>query len=278
MRTGDHARMTTPTPGRVWAHVGQPFTPGSDPQPAYDVLILGAGRMGSALALALTERAPHLKTLLIEEGGLPNEDGATILAPGIWTTAHLPAAQHDAAHWTLERLRDLLGDDLQARPYLTLHDGPTPAAGPPATCSPRTRTASRCSTPASSRTPRRTRRTPTGPVPSRRPPHRRHPARHRPPPEHPRHPHPGGRVTLDRLTVTNTHQIVTHETHTLHAPLIVLATGAHAPRRPNTTWASTPATPAHTGRPRTSPRPAPRTRPSCTPAASPCGPSTARTP
>ena len=230
VRTGDHARMTTPTPGRVWAHVGQPFTPGSDPQPAYDVLILGAGRMGSALALALTEHAPHLKTLLIEEGGLPNEDGATILAPGIWTLAHLPAAQHDAARWTLNRLRTLLGDDLQARPYLTLHAEPAPGTQPTRdllAAHPQSlalldpdllphATAHeahlyRPGTLAQTATQRAIRRGTDLLLNTRAT------------------PHPGGRVTLERLTVTNTHQIVTHETHTLHAPLIVLATGAHAP-------------------------------------------------
>ncbi|GGS07786.1 FAD-dependent oxidoreductase [Deinococcus sedimenti] len=218
--------MTTPTPGRVWAHVGQPFAPDAP----YDVLILGAGRMGSALALALHDHAPSLRTLLVEEGGLPNEDGATILAPGLWTLAHLPDAQHDAARWTLNRLRDLLGDDLQARPYLNLHDRPTPGTQPtrdllathpqslalldpdllphaeaheahlyrPGTLA---QTAAQTAIRRGTDLMLNTRATP----------------------------HPGGRVTLERLTVTNTHQIVTHETHTLHAPLVVLATGASAP-------------------------------------------------
>lgn len=231
VRTAHHARMTSARPpGRVWAHVGQSFTPGTDPQAPYDVLILGAGRMGSALALALTEHAPHLKTLLVEEGGLPNEDGATILAPGIWTTAHLPDSQHGAARWTLERLRALLGDDIQSRRYLTLHDQPTPGSQP-------TRDLLGAH-------PQSLALLDLGVLPHAR--------------AHGAHtyrpgtlaqvaaqsairrgtdlllntratPHPGGRVTLERLTVTNTHQVVTHETHTLHAPLIVLATGAHAP-------------------------------------------------
>ncbi|GGL15195.1 FAD-dependent oxidoreductase [Deinococcus radiotolerans] len=217
-------------PGRVWAHVGQPFTPGTSPEPLHDVLIVGAGRMGSALALALTEHAPHLRTLLIEEGGLPNEDGATILAPGIWTLAHLPDTQREAARWTLERLRTLLGDDIQARAYLTLHGQPAPGRQPtrdllaaqPAslalldpdllsyatayeahTYRPGTlaQTAAQAAIRRGTDLLLNTRATP----------------------------HPGGHVTLERLTVTNTHQIVTHETHNLRAPLVVLATGAHAP-------------------------------------------------
>ena len=36
---------------------------------------------------------------------------------------------------------------------------------------------------------------------------------------------PGG-VRLDRLTVTNTHRIVTHETHEVRAGVVVVALGA----------------------------------------------------
>lgn len=223
--TGHTPGMAPATAGQVWAHVGQPFTPAG-----WDVLVLGAGRMGTAVTLFLRDLRPEWRVLLVEEGGLPNEDGATILAPGLWTLTHLPDAQHDAARWTLNRLRDLLGDDLQARLYLTLHDGPTPGTQPtrdllaahpqslalidpdllpqaetheahlyrPGTLA---QTAAQSAIRRGTDLMLNTRATP----------------------------HPGGRVTLDRLTVTNTHAVVTHETHTLHAPLIVLATGAHAP-------------------------------------------------
>ncbi|UBV42419.1 FAD-dependent oxidoreductase [Deinococcus taeanensis] len=214
-----------PAPGRVWAHVGQPFTPGP-----HDVLIVGAGRMGTALALALHVHAPHRRTLLVEEGGLPNEDGATLLAPGVWTLAGLPDALHGAAHWTRAQLLTLGGDQLQSRPYLTLHAGagpgrlPTPdaLAGHPESLTLLNPASVPWATPQDALTYRpgllaqqaaqqaigqgtdlllNTRVTP----------------------------HPGGQVTLERLTVTNTHQIVTHETFTVQARTVILATGAQAP-------------------------------------------------
>ena len=88
--------------GRVWAHVGQPFESAH-----YDFVIVGAGRMGAALARSLRELAPHCTVLLAEEGGLPNEEGATILAPGVWH-ANVPPDQSARA----EETRVLLGDAL----------------------------------------------------------------------------------------------------------------------------------------------------------------------
>lgn len=88
--------------GQVWAHVGQPFESAH-----YDLVIVGAGRMGAALARRLRELAPQLSLLLAEEGGLPNEEGATILAPGVWH-ADVPPAQLARA----EETRALLGNAL----------------------------------------------------------------------------------------------------------------------------------------------------------------------
>ncbi|MFC6801775.1 hypothetical protein ACFQDE_08625 [Deinococcus caeni] len=121
----------------------------------YDFIVIGAGRMGSLLTLALTRAAPHARLLLIEQGGLPNEEGHTILAPGVWTTAHLPPDQHPAAHAS----RTLIEELAQPTPAPTSRCTPTrpPAACPAQTPWPPTRTASPCSIPASSRTPRPTR-------------------------------------------------------------------------------------------------------------------------
>ena len=47
--------------GQVWAHVGQPFE-----EQQFDVVIVGAGRMGAALALYLGRLAPSLRVLLAE--------------------------------------------------------------------------------------------------------------------------------------------------------------------------------------------------------------------
>ncbi|MBZ9751908.1 FAD-binding oxidoreductase [Deinococcus sp. HMF7604] len=219
--------MTPPAPpGRVWAHVGQPFEPA-----AYDVLVIGAGRMGSAAALFLRQLAPEARLLLIEEGGLPNEDGATILAPGVWTLAGLPEAHHAAAHWTRGAAQTLGDVSWQARPHVTLHPTPgpgrlpveealrehpqslallDPAALPWAEVDPHAATyrpgslalrAAQQAVALGADLLLNTRAALCG----------------------------GGEVQLERLTVTNTHQIVTHETHRQGAPTVILAAGADAP-------------------------------------------------
>lgn len=88
--------------GKVYAHVGQAFEP-----VLYDVVVLGAGRMGSLTAHFLMLERPDLKVLLLDRGGLPNEEGATILAPGVWTALDVPPNQRGAAEWTR---RLLLGE------------------------------------------------------------------------------------------------------------------------------------------------------------------------
>ncbi|GGR28685.1 hypothetical protein GCM10008957_44860 [Deinococcus ruber] len=96
--------------GQVYAHVGQPFTASS-----YDLLIVGAGRMGAAFARFVMERAPGTRLLLAEEGGLPNEEGATILAPGVWHS-FVPPEQAQRAAVT----RDLLAEALNVCGVLDL--------------------------------------------------------------------------------------------------------------------------------------------------------------
>ncbi len=237
--------MTTPVtpsaprpPGQVWAHVGQPFE-----EREFGTVIVGAGRMGAALALYLSElylSEPHLsqqarggagRVLLVEQGGLPNEEGATILAPGVWSTLELPPEQHARAHWTRQQLAGALGDiQFQERPLVQLHategagtrptaealaDFPEalalldPAALPFARVDAGAATYRPGSVAlnAAQRAIRQgvnlllnTRATPI----------------------------PGG-VRLERLTVTNTHQIVTHEVRKVRAERVVVAAGAAGP-------------------------------------------------
>jgi D-hydroxyproline dehydrogenase subunit beta len=107
--------VSGPADGTVWAHVGQTFAPSH-----YDLLIVGAGRMGAALAHTLRRLAPGSTLLLLEEGGLPNEEGASILAPGVWH-AQAPGAQVPGAQQTrAERTRHLIGEALNVCSVLEL--------------------------------------------------------------------------------------------------------------------------------------------------------------
>jgi glycine/D-amino acid oxidase-like deaminating enzyme len=81
--------------GRVFAHVGQPLD-----RDEYDVVVIGGGRMGLALAFALLDLAPEAGVLIVERDGIPSEDGATIVSRGVWTAQDLPPAWAARAEWT----------------------------------------------------------------------------------------------------------------------------------------------------------------------------------
>ncbi|MDV6375643.1 FAD-dependent oxidoreductase [Deinococcus arenicola] len=228
------APSTAPDPpsGQVWAHVGQSFKPRD-----YDVVVLGAGRMGSAFAFYLRHLAPHLSLLLLEEGGLPNEDGATLLAPGLWTARDVPPARLDEARWTRQQLATAFGDiSFQPRPLIELfaEEGtdrinaaealaPFPDAlamvdvsalpfaqvdtqaatyRPGAVALAAAQSAVRLGADLMLNARAHAVLAPDG---------------------------TGGTVVTQRLSVTNTHQIIVHETHRLRAGVIVLALGADGP-------------------------------------------------
>ncbi|MGY2896872.1 FAD-dependent oxidoreductase [Deinococcus sp. UYEF24] len=111
--------------GQVWAHVGQPFAPAH-----YDLLIVGAGRMGAALARFLRETAPGLSLLLAEEGGLPNEEGATILAAGVWHAQFAHGQVPEGKRVQAEDTRRLLGNLLNVCGLLELRADSGPGFSP----------------------------------------------------------------------------------------------------------------------------------------------------
>lgn len=69
---------SAPAPGRVSATAERPPA-----RTAYDIVVLGGGLLGAVVAERLRSLAPERSLLLVEAGGLPNEDGATIAAPGL---------------------------------------------------------------------------------------------------------------------------------------------------------------------------------------------------
>jgi glycine/D-amino acid oxidase-like deaminating enzyme len=221
--------------GQVWAHVGQSFS-----ETEYDIVVIGAGRMGAACALYLRQLMPGSKLLLVEQGGLPNEDGATILAAGVWTVQDIPEEESDQlwkarADWTRAQLAAQDGIQFQMRPLLSLYaqdldtqEGPgrvataealaaypgslalldaniLPFAEPDPTAATYRPGALAAAQAGAAVRAGADLMLNTG-----------------------AHPIPGG-VRLDRLTVTNTHQIVTHETHTIRAGFVVVAAGAEGP-------------------------------------------------
>lgn len=210
---------------QVWAHVGQPFTPDS-----FDIVVVGAGRMGAACALYLRQLAPHLSLLLVEEGGLPNEEGATILAPGVWTAFDVPRGQEAAAEWTREQLLSGIEKlEVESRPLVELlRDGadtvPTTEAlahAPEALAllDPQVYPLARVDARALTYRPgqlalqaaQQAIRLGANLLLNTRA-------------------EPGvGQVKLHRLTVTNTHQIVVHETRQVRARAVVVAAGAAGP-------------------------------------------------
>lgn len=205
--------------------MGQPFTPDS-----FDIVVIGAGRMGAACALYLRQLAPHLSLLLAEEGGLPNEEGATILAPGVWTAFDVPQGQEAAAEWPREQLLGGFGKlEVEPRPLVELlRDEPNTVSTAEALAHapealalldplayPRARVDDRALTYRPGQLALQAAQQAIGLGANLLLNTRAEPG--------------VGQVKLHRLTVTNTHQIVVHETRQVRARAVVVAAGAAGP-------------------------------------------------
>ena len=217
----------SPRRGQVWAHVGQPFT-----ETDYDVVVVGAGRMGAFCARELRRLAPALRLLLVEEGGLPNEEGATLLAPGVWTAHDVPPGREAEAAWTRAQLAGGMGDvQFRAAPLVSLGAGTSPEARPTGEALAAHPEALALLDPAA---------LPWARVDPGAATFRPGAVALNAAQEAVRLgadlllntracPGPGGGLTLERLSVTNTHEIVVHERRTVQAAQIVLAAGAAGP-------------------------------------------------
>ena len=129
-------------PGAVSATPDRP--PARD---AYDIAVLGGGLLGAAVAERLRALAPERSLLLVEQGGLPNEDGATVASPGLIPPPASAAVEGDrpdlplALAWVRSWLTEALGPSRAAADagragWLALvsdgdGDAGAAAAGPP---------------------------------------------------------------------------------------------------------------------------------------------------
>ena len=98
--------------GRVFAHVGQRFAGGH-----YDVLVVGAGRLGVCAAFYLGRLVPSLRVLIVEREGIPSESGASGRAGGVWHRAGLPAQWQGQADWVRRVWEDPASETGTARPH-----------------------------------------------------------------------------------------------------------------------------------------------------------------
>ena len=87
--------------GRVFNHAGIPLE-----RAHYNVGIVGGGLLGLSCAFWLKSLEPDLKVLIVEQGGIPREGGATQNSSGLFSLANLEDRRTEA-HWTLKILQDL---------------------------------------------------------------------------------------------------------------------------------------------------------------------------
>lgn len=98
--------------GQVLVHAGQPLA-----QTHYDLAVVGGGRMGLACAFYLRQLAPRARLLIVERGGIPHEEGATLNAPGVWHRADLPPEWRARAEWTRRIWADPQAETGTVRPH-----------------------------------------------------------------------------------------------------------------------------------------------------------------
>lgn len=192
--------------------------------------------MGCLLAYYLSSQKSKKNILVVEEGGLPNEEGATLLAPGIWNPDPLktPSERKDSLFDIC--LEESFGDiQYQARTMLHFafdQSTLTHLEMPPSHLETTDPHWSTLINPAKLKLTHQTKAATYRPgnlalnamkQAIQQGCHLMLNAR--------AHCLPKGEVRLDRLTVTNTHQIVVHESHVIRPQCIVMAAGAHGPQQ-----------------------------------------------
>ena len=86
------------------------------PRRHYDRVVLGGGLLGLAAAFYLRSFEPDTSLLIIEQGGIPSESGATFVSPAVAHAFLEDAALRQRAAWTLRTLVDLSTETGVKRP------------------------------------------------------------------------------------------------------------------------------------------------------------------
>lgn len=85
-------------------------------QTTYDVAVLGAGLLGLACAFYLKKLTPHKSVVIIEQEGIPSEQGATYASPAIFYGSSSDLVIQRKLSWTHEILLNIAQETNVIRP------------------------------------------------------------------------------------------------------------------------------------------------------------------
>ena len=86
------------------------------PRTHYDRVVLGGGLLGLAAAFYLRALEPEASLLIVEQGGIPSESGATFVSPAVAHAFFEQAELRQRARWTLQILANLSEETGVERP------------------------------------------------------------------------------------------------------------------------------------------------------------------
>ena len=86
------------------------------PRKHYDYVVLGGGLLGLAVAFYLRRLEPQASLLIVEQGGIPSESGATFVSPAVAHAFFEEDELRKRARWNLQTLANLSKETGVERP------------------------------------------------------------------------------------------------------------------------------------------------------------------